>query len=357
MIYKLRKDIDIDLLNLRCLIENPHPGTTQIIEENLDELEMEDFYDMLQYPNYIHLILTRLSIIMNSSQLSKNPEAIPLLIKYPEMINWFMFSLNPHPKAMEIIEQNIIKEQIEPFMYPGNFSEHPENWILLARNQSAKAIEIIEKYYYYIENLDILYHLEFWEELSKNQYAIRLLEKYPNNIDWDTIIENPKAGHIIEQNLDKVKNWNRLAVNTEAVHIIEKNLHKLYNWCELSGNSKAFYILEKNLDKVDWVSFSKNPSAIHILIEILREKKKKETNEENNLENHPEDYKYYNYLDKVDYRSLSINPAIFEVDTQGLKERCDIYRKELMEKVMHPRRMIALLDQEGIQLEDLEDYW
>ena len=33
----------------------------------------------------------------------------------------------------------------------------------------------------------------------------------------------------------------------------------------LSGNPKAIHILEQNLDKIDWLMLSQNPAAIHIL--------------------------------------------------------------------------------------------
>jgi hypothetical protein len=35
------------------------------------------------------------------------------------------------------------------------------------------------------------------------------------------------------------------------------------DWMSLSRNPNAIHILEKNLDKVDWVSLSRNPNAIH----------------------------------------------------------------------------------------------
>ena len=41
---------------------------------------------------------------LNWSQLSKNPNAIDLLIKYPKRINWKNLSLNPN--AIELLEKN-----------------------------------------------------------------------------------------------------------------------------------------------------------------------------------------------------------------------------------------------------------
>jgi len=374
MIYKVRKEIDPNHLNLRWLIENPHPGTTQFVEERLEEIRMEDIYRMLKYPNFIHLIMTRLRIL-NSPYLSKNSEAIHLLMKNPELIDWYMLSANPSSKALEIIEENIINEQNQintattvfqklQIQCERVYSEYPAFWRLLATNTNPKAIEIIEKYYSKLTPFCIDSEcIDFWCDLSRNSNAVHLLEKYPRYIDWRSILKNPKAVHLIEQNLDKIDedDWPLLSGNPGAVHIFEnpEYLDKIDDWSYLSQNPepKAIQILEKNLDKVVWESFSKNPSAISILLQILKEEKEVKKKRENNESVNKQDYKYYDYFDKIDFSRLSLNPAIFELDTQGLKERCDVYRKELIEKAMHPHRMIALLDQEGIDLEDLEDYF
>jgi hypothetical protein len=52
---------------------------------------------------------------------------------------------------------------------------------------------------------------------------------------------------------------------------------------------------------------------------------------------------------------LSLNPAIFELNFSGLKERCAIYKEELIQITSHPSRLQKLLDQ-GISIEDLESY-
>ena len=48
MIYKLRKEIDLNKLSLAWLIDNPHPGVAKIIEENLDNFKLEDLQYILQ---------------------------------------------------------------------------------------------------------------------------------------------------------------------------------------------------------------------------------------------------------------------------------------------------------------------
>lgn len=367
MIYKLRKGINLDQLDIRWLIYNPHPGVVKIVEENFEDIEMEDFYRILQYPNFIHFMLTKLHIF-SSPYLSKNSDAIYILMKHPELINWELFSTNSHPLAMEIIEQNIVYGKFTKgdivIQCPRIYSSHSSYWKLLATNSNPKAVEIIEKYYTRLYSPDLdSEHIDFWRYLSKNPNAIHLLEKYlekyPQNIYWDLIIQNPNAIHIIEKNLDKIHidDWDCFAGNPNAIHIIEKYLHKINYWYYLSGNPNAMPILEKKLDMVDWQSFSENPSAIHIILQVLEQQNEVKKKRENDEPINPKDYKYYDHFDKIDFIYLSKNPAIFELDYQGLKERCDLYRKELMEKTMHPSRMIALLHHEGIELENLEGYF
>lgn len=359
MIYKLRKEIDLNKLSLTMLIDNPHPGVAKIIEENLDNFELEDLQYILQYPHFIDIIIKRLSIL-GSPYLSKNPNAIHILMKDPKLIDWYMLSTNPSSKALEIIEDNIINELKEigtkkklHIQCDQIYSDCHAFWRLLATNTNPKAVEIIEKYYFKLHSLNSE-SADFWRDLCKNPHAVHLLEKYPSYINWETILENQNAVNIIEKNLNKiyVDDWPFLSGNPNAVHIfeIQEHFNKLYDWSYISKNPNAIHILEKNLDKVEWLSFSQNPKAINIIIEILQEQKDYDHKNRNR-----EDYKYYDYFNKINYTYLSKNPAIFELDYISLKERCDIYRKELIEKTFHPSRIQRLLDL-GIEIEDLEIY-
>jgi len=335
--YKLRKEIDIHRLNWSYLVDNPHPGATKLIQENIDKIRSEDFYCISRNPMHIDIILKNMDKI-HFGYLSENPAAMHLLLKQPERINLELFSLNPNFKAIEIIEKMIlenieIKYRLINRADRGNLLRnikypHKISFILLAMNSNPKAMELLEKYDEHF--LKTSFEYDQWSILSENPSAAYLLKKYPEKIDWSRIVynTNPEAIRIIEQNLDKISSFVYLSENENAVHIIEPNLHKIHDWIFLSKNKKAMHILEKNLDKVNWKTFSENPSAIDILLENL---------------------------DKVCYNRLSKNPAIFEYDYQSLKERCDIYREELMKKTMYPLRIQKLLEQ-GIDLEDLEFY-
>ena len=127
---------------------------------------------------------------------------------------------------------------------------------------------------------------------------------------------NPKAIHLLEQNLDKI-NWERLSENPKAIHLIEQNPDKV-NWRGLSKNPKAIHLLEQNPDKINWYDLSKNPNAIHLL----------EPNQDENC--------FYS-------EKISLNPSIFVIDYPVLKKRIETFKEELIAKCFHPDRLTRYL--------------
>ena len=109
--------------------------------------------------------------------------------------------------------------------------------------------------------------------------------------------------------------------------LLEQNKNKIF-WEFLSKNSSALHLLEQNKDKIDWFYLSQNQSAMHLL-------------EQNQ--------------DKIDWHCLSINPSIFELDYNALKERCSVYKEELIQVALHPSRIQKYLEQ-GINFAELDDF-
>jgi hypothetical protein len=120
-----------------------------------------------------------------------NPNAIPIVEKNLDKINWEMLSMNPN--AIPILEKNLDKI----------------NWNYLSMNPNA--IHILEK------NLDKIN----WWNLSINPNAIHLLEQNPDKIDWWNLSTNPNAIHLLEQNPDKI-DWRYLSMNPNAIHLLYK---------------------------------------------------------------------------------------------------------------------------------------
>ena len=131
-------------------------------------------------------------------ELSKNPNALHLLEKYPKIIDYDGLAENPN--ALHLILGNLDK---------------------------------INK-----------------SNLSRNINALPILTKYPQFIDWYEISGNSGAISIIESNLDKI-NWSKLSGNPSAIHILMNNINKI-DWIEISANPAIFELdytfLKKKMD-------------------------------------------------------------------------------------------------------------
>ena len=125
--------------------------------------------------------------------------------------------------------------------------------------------------------------------LCSNPAGIPLLERLTdgftkelNNIHWMSLSSNKNALPVLLRHRDKI-NWADLSRNPSATHIIEELLNndpsgsmqivdnimetlkgKKMSWMHLSQNPKAIHLLEQNVDKVDWSWLSTNESIIEV---------------------------------------------------------------------------------------------
>lgn len=102
--------------------------------------------------------------IFKKSNTKLNPNAIELLKKHKNKINWSLLSLNPN--AIELLSK--YKYEI--------------NWMFLSENPNA--IELLENNNH--KDID-------WYRLSSNPNAIKILKKNIDKIDWDGLSKNPNA--------------------------------------------------------------------------------------------------------------------------------------------------------------------
>lgn len=187
-------------------------------------------------------------------QLSANPRAIQLLQQYPERIDWHMLSINPEAIPM-LIEQ---RENIV--------------WHQFAGNPSPDAIPLLEEYLQQGGGEESSFndkpeHYLFWIRLSGNPNALPLLEKYMNHVKWyDLMHTNPSSDLIpfLQRHMDEREIVDQSSHNPYAIELIRKH-NDCINWSELSKNPNAIDLLENNIDRINWLALSKNPNAIPIL--------------------------------------------------------------------------------------------
>jgi hypothetical protein len=108
--------------------------------------------------------------------LSKNSNALPLLMAHPDRICWDELSLNSN--AIALLESS-----------PDKIN---------------------------------------WSNLSKNPNAMHLLLAFPERIDWVKLSENPNAIPLLESNIHKIC-WFALARNTNGLQLCIQHVDKLHD--------------------------------------------------------------------------------------------------------------------------------
>jgi hypothetical protein len=299
----------------KLLLKNPR-ALYFLIENNIEI----DYYWLSSNTNPIAIELLMDEINVNPdtridwAALSRNPKAIKILKANRDKILWGILSFNTNPEAMKLIEEEM---KVNPMRI---------NFEGLAANETSAAMKLIEDNLFNkksIYNTDSNYNINwyrFWQILSKNSKAIKILKANRGLIDWCELCHNKstEAIKLLEEEMVKnpdIVNWYILSSNPnkKAFAILEANPNKI-NYRRLSSNSnpKAIELLDKRMeiqndrlskdDKIDWTEISKNPSAIELI-------KKRIIYEENLPQNI---YSRLNENDKLKWNELSINPSIFE---------------------------------------------
>jgi hypothetical protein len=220
--------------------------------------------------------------------LSRNPEAMKILKANRDKISWGFLSLNTNPKAMKLLEEEI---KVNPAHI---------NFESLAENERPEAMKIIEDNLLIENSIYTTNWNRFWEILSRNPKAIKILRANRKKIDWCSLCGNQ---------------------STEAIKLLEEEMATkpdIINWIILSGNpnERAFAILEANPKKINLrrLSSNTNPKAIELL--------EKRMVFENNLSEAT--YDSISTSDKIDWNLVSKNINAIEL----LKKRI-IYEDNL----------------------------
>ena len=242
--------------------------------------------------------------------LSKNPKAMKILKANRGKIVWGFLSFNTNPEAMKLIEDEI---KVNPMHI---------NFEGLAANETPEAMKLIEDNLLIENTIYTINWNRFWQILSRNSKAIKILKANREKIDWCELSGNQtdEAIKLLEEKMitnPDIVNWNILSgnPNQRAFAILEANPKKI-NYRRLSNNSnpKAIELLKKRMevqndrlstnDKIDWAELSKNPAAIELIkIRIIYE---------DNLPHNT--YMRLELRDKINWSELSTKPFIFTLE-------------------------------------------
>ena len=205
----------------------------------------EDLKSLIEYKLYEGIPLTKL----NNHALSKNYYVIDYLKKNPALIDYKGLSENRNPKAIKLLREEIARAKKEG---------RPDRIV--------------------------------WRELSKNQYAMDLLNENDTKIDWETFCGNPHPDTISilkrkinedPYNKERYLYWSSLSSNTsdQAIEYLkeEENYGKI-DWRVLSDNTnlKAIELLKVKAETPEgrndlyWFGICRNKNAMDIIEEANR---------------------------------------------------------------------------------------
>jgi hypothetical protein len=323
--YKLEDGIPEDKLDESALCENPN--ALYYLITNGKQI---DYFRLSSNPNPLAIKLLEEEIRVNPTvhidwdvlSASKNPKAIKLLEAHRDKINWDLLSGNTNPKAIEILaEEYKNNPNSHKLVWPvlcGNpkaiklledeYKNYPKSdklvWSALCGNTNPKVFKLLEKEVkvfprhidlnalaanetdeaikfleniVVLENIEYSKYFEFWEKLSLNPKAIKILKANKDKIVWLNIshTSSPEGIALLRENYYKI-NWSALAHNPlpEAIALLKENYRKIdINWEGLSQNPspEAIILLEKefakkpNNPKFLWRMLSSNVNAINLL--------------------------------------------------------------------------------------------
>ena len=262
--------------------------------------------------------------------LSSNPNTIHILENNIDKIDWFNLCYN-NDNAYKILNNHFDKIEWLSIL-------HNKNAIYLIREDVENLTwnEIYDKLNYFVDkyNVDKKRFIDTFSSCN-NKYVLKLLDKNPCEIDWYLLCKNKDALFIIKKHLKEIHLYYLCnckdvdVLNYVFEHIDEYN--KKYDIDYIERNTLINYTPELPQDyaKPHFEDLCENPLAIDYF-------KKNQDKMSNNI--------YF-------------NPNIFEYDKKRIINKITIYKKELLQKVLNPIRLMKICQYYKIEFINLmENY-
>ena len=110
--------------------------------------------------------------------------------------------------------------------------------------------------------------------------------------------------------------WEKLSLHPKAIPLLEHYMEYI-DWWKFSMNPGSIPFLEKNPDKIIWLYLSLNPNALHLLAKNSKE---------------------------IAWTFIERNYGFYDIDYELIEKRTSVYKKELIENALHPRRIARIYD-------------
>ena len=349
-----------------------------------------NYEDLLNNPRCINEV--EKNDMVCESDLSGHPDAIHLLEKSPEKIDFIELSRNP--SAVHLFEKTYLNDEYVVTQHMcelNNFQDIKDlgrNLSLYNIFQNPQAIHFIEKYYGYMFQYDHKcltkeeFYMKQWliNALCINENAIHLLERVPlSSIDVESLTKNPNGYKLFEKYqflrhkvLKSYTLYSSLcSYNEESIKFLEKYGIDIVNepcsWLSLHYNNSdyALDILEKHSSKINWwaLCLNENPRAIKML-QSARQFINWTVLFNNPaaidmIEDYVKDKNVITSFNKIQMSNITRNPEIFVLDTDAMKQQINqptqdgiSFVEELMMKHYHPKRLQFYLEKYNYDILD-----
>jgi hypothetical protein len=252
--------------------------------------------------------------------LPQNPNAFDLFEKYPKKFKMQYFSYNKCERAMRMLEAR--SEKINYYMLSAN----PESYTLLEKkpeemdwqkliDENCNPLKLVEALF------NKLLPLYSTEQLTEHLKRLNLIDVDTVNHKNITKFISDNRSNFTDEDFcinDKRTNWYSLSMNSKILDVLEAQ-PSLINWYWLSArcnSQREFDLLEKYPERISWRGLSRNPYPPAF---ALLEKNPDKINWEE-LSCNPNE-KAINLLKnnpiKINWSYFSKNPSIFEIDTKN----------------------------------------
>lgn len=181
-----------------------------------------------------------------------------------------------------------------------------------------------------------------------NYYSINLLYNNFSKINWNEISFNPNVIDIISNNLDKI-NWSNLCENYNAYNILKNNFDKIV-WNKIIYNKNAVFLIKDDIKLLTW------NDIYDFMSKYIEDKYRQVFIHTISLCDNKHILKLLDISCNKNNQIINssyLDPSIFEYDYDTIMNKINIYKKELLEKVLHPTRLMNICNKYGVQFNDL----
>lgn len=311
------------------------------------------YFDTTLNKSMISLFVSRL--YRGNEQSSRGEEIEGKLIDIcAKKAHLFMTDLSSFPDA---INSNNITTDVTDF------------WNQIATVQHPKAMELIKNNIEYVNKLDNIdiEHI-IWRSLSENPCAISLINTFPQHVDYAYILGNPNKEivNFLMENFEKI-DWNELGELSEFIYLENNEPRDISCICRwifpeqnryFEKNNERFSerSLHENLYEYEGVIVRKNLQQLYNR-GVRHEKMEKFLFETNTIDFVRNNIDFFDPFSVYYWNDCMIRAIFYKLDYENMKKNNADFSAELAGYVFNPHRISRLSEIYNVDFIDILNSW